>query len=455
MAWASTARSRASVLFHCLVLLGTCLTLAEAGASVTPAAAARPPAAPRVLPSMERASALPATPSNIFLPFLGSAKQPGWPMFQQNARRTGAAGRLLGVNATAVISGSAPTMQWRYTAGGNVTFPAIASDGTLYFGSTDHNLYAINVNGGLKWSYTADDEILRGPALAPDGTIYFGTFGSTANDPALYALHPDGTLKWKYVVAHDESTRLYAFPAILPDGTIYFVSTSPDVLYALNANGGLNWQYTLSATTQYLPAVGPDGTIYVNDTSSDLYAISSSGALSWTYHLSSDTVNHTPLIGADGTIYTGGGDSSAGPTALLAINPDGSLKWSHDFGTEGTAPAALAADGTIYVSTYQAGVVYALSPGNTILWHSKVDTLAGLDPNFTIGVDGVIYAGEYKSLLAGEFVTRLYALNPDGSPGWTYTIDAPGDVGGIGWPPSIGADGTLYLPWEQYLYALR
>ena len=31
--------------------------------------------------------------------------------------------------------------------------PAIGSDGTIYIGSKDYNLYAINPDGSLKWKY--------------------------------------------------------------------------------------------------------------------------------------------------------------------------------------------------------------------------------------------------------------------------------------------------------------
>jgi hypothetical protein len=44
---------------------------------------------------------------------------------------------------------------WSYTTGNAIySSPAIGADGTLYVGSTDGNLYAINSNGSLRWSYT-------------------------------------------------------------------------------------------------------------------------------------------------------------------------------------------------------------------------------------------------------------------------------------------------------------
>ena len=71
--------------------------------------------------------------------------------------------------------------------------PAIGADGTVYVGSWDDNLYAINMDGSLKWSYATGDEVWSSPAIGADGTVYFGCF-----DGCLHAVNPDGTAKWSY-----------------------------------------------------------------------------------------------------------------------------------------------------------------------------------------------------------------------------------------------------------------
>ncbi len=45
--------------------------------------------------------------------------------------------------------------------------------------------------GTLKWSYATGGGIYSSPAVGPDGTIYVGS-----RDFSLYAINPDGTLKW-------------------------------------------------------------------------------------------------------------------------------------------------------------------------------------------------------------------------------------------------------------------
>ncbi len=66
------------------------------------------------------------------------------------------------------------TDRWTYSTGNTVSTAALASDGTIYVGSGDYNLYAINPDGTLKWSYTAGDAVYS-PAVGTDGTIYAGS----------------------------------------------------------------------------------------------------------------------------------------------------------------------------------------------------------------------------------------------------------------------------------------
>ena len=74
-----------------------------------------------------------------------------------------------------------------------VSSPAIASNGILYVGSYDFNLYAINPDGTQKWVFPTKYFIDSSPAIGPDGTIYVGS-----EDKNLYAINPDGTQKWAF-----------------------------------------------------------------------------------------------------------------------------------------------------------------------------------------------------------------------------------------------------------------
>ncbi len=105
------------------------------------------------------------------------------------------------------------SLKWKYETGSWIeSSPAIGSDGTIYVGSYDNYLYAINPDGSLKWRYKTDDRISSSPAIGSDGTIYVGSY-----DNYLYVINPDVSLKWKY----ETDFIIDSSPAIGSDGTIY------------------------------------------------------------------------------------------------------------------------------------------------------------------------------------------------------------------------------------------
>ena len=143
--------------------------------------------------------------------------QPIWPMFGYKAQHTG--------RCPYDTSKNNGTLKWQYKTGDKIySSPAIASDGTIYVGSNDAYLYAVNPDGTLKWKYKTDCPISgSSPAIASDGTIYVGS-----GDAYLYAINPDGTLKWKYKTGN----WIYSSPAVASDGTIY-VGSGDHNLYAI------------------------------------------------------------------------------------------------------------------------------------------------------------------------------------------------------------------------------
>jgi outer membrane protein assembly factor BamB len=159
---------------------------------------------------------------------VGLAQSP-WPKFRGNARNTGRVGSG---------SAAAGTLRWSYTTGGSVqSSPAIGADGTVYVGSDDGKLYALDgATGVLKWSYTTGDGVSSSPAVGPDGTVYVGS-----GDGKVYALDgASGARKCSY----STSALVHSSPAIGADGTVYVGSHDWDV-YALDAATGVKkWSYT-------------------------------------------------------------------------------------------------------------------------------------------------------------------------------------------------------------------
>lgn len=340
---------------------------------------------------------------------------------------------------TAHGAGAPGDLSWSYPTGGAIAFssPAIGGDGTIYVGSGDYKLYAINPNGSFKWSHTTDGEIWTSPAIGADGTIYVAS-----SDPNyLYAIDPDGNRKWSYAI---EGYHQYSSPAVGVDGTVYIgqrtTASVDSKIYAINPNGTFKWSYSTANRIDSSPAIGADGTVYAGSYDRKLYAINPDGSKKWSY-LAGGEIHSSPAIGADGTIYMGALDHK-----LYAVNPNGTFKWYRVLSGQVSSSPAIGADGTIYVGTGEHSAtpvdarLYAVNPDGTVKWSYAVGDTINSSP--AIGADGTIYVGSY------DF--KLYAVNPNGTLAWSYTT---GDA--IGSSPAIGSDGTIYVgSSDSNLYAI-
>ena len=81
-----------------------------------------------------------------------------------------------------VLGQSPGSKKWTYETEGGQDWGAvnstatIGSDGTIYVGSDDNNLYAINPDGSKKWNFKTSGDVYSSPAIGSDGTIYIGTY---------------------------------------------------------------------------------------------------------------------------------------------------------------------------------------------------------------------------------------------------------------------------------------
>ena len=310
-----------------------------------------------------------------------------------------------------------PDIVWdfRYPASTVGSSPAIGNDGTIYIGSEDTYLYAINPDGTLKWRYQTGDQITSSPAIGDNGTIIFGS-----HDNVVYALQPDGTLSWSYNLGH----RIGGSAAIASDGTVYIAPYNGS-LWALNPNGSYKWKYEPSGGNTYSsPSIAEDGTIYYGSDNGQLYAVNPDSTLKWVLQVFSNS-HSSPAIGADGTIYI----NDAG--WLVAVNPSGSQSWKYlTGGVDGPASPIVGSDGTIY--TPGGPYFYAINPDGSLKWIYQDEALY-LRSSAAIGTDGLIYVGGSDNF--------LYAFNASGQIAWKIRS---GTGGNIYSSPAIAIDGVVY-----------
>jgi len=217
---------------------------------------------------------------------------------------------------TQLVGSRTGTLLWRVQAGTNAGGAAIGLDGTVYQGTTNSTLIAINPDGTVKWTVHVPRAVGSTPALTLDGKVVF-----VPEDGNVYAVNLDGTPAWHFLTG-DTFPSPSGSPAIGPDGTVY--TGIDETFYALNQDGSLKWSYSPGGLIGGPPALSRTGRIYV-PIDDDLFALDLAGAFLWRYDVQSPYgLSSAPAVAPDGTIYA----NSVGNT-LFALHPDGSLAWRH------------------------------------------------------------------------------------------------------------------------------
>ena len=311
-------------------------------------------------------------------------------------------------------------LKWKNPIGeysnGVESSPAIVN-GVMYFGSDDHNVYALNAStGALLWSYLTGGSVDASPAVA-NGVVYIGSF-----DGNMYALDAStGTKLWNF------SAGAIGSSAVVANGVIYFGSGDGSV-YALNASTGVKlWSYANAGINYSSPAVA-NGVVYIGSfLDGNGYALNAStGAKLWSYTTGGE-VDASPAV-ANGVVYFGSGDAN-----VYALNAGtGAKLWSYKTGG-GVFSSPAVANGVVYFGSLDHNV-YALNASTGAkLW------------SFTTGFDveycspavanGVVYVGSDDG--------NVYALNAStGALLWNYFIGS--SIGSVNSSPVV-VDGVLYV----------
>ena len=163
--------------------------------------------------------------------------------------------------------------------------PAVVN-GVVYFGSTDHNLYALNASTGAKlWSYATGSAVICSPAVA-NGAVYVGSF-----DHNVYALNATtGAKLWSYTTG----SYLSSSPAVV-NGVVY-IGSEDNSVYALNANTGAKlWSSATGQTIEYSSPAVVNGVVYIASVDQSVYAMNAAtGAKLWSFFTQSGVMVSSP-----------------------------------------------------------------------------------------------------------------------------------------------------------------
>lgn len=312
---------------------------------------------------------------------------------------------------------------WVFGTGGSISSSPVRDGETVYVGSDDKRLYAINVQDGKeRWSFLADSEIYTPPVVVGE-TVYFGT-----SSGLLYAVNINNQqMVWPPFTT---GGIIVCFPAVA-DGTVY-VGSADHNLYAIDAqSGALLGTFPTGGAIRSSPAV-VNGTVYIGSFDHKLYAIDAKNMQQrWSFS-AQDEIQSSPVV-ANGVVYVGSEDDR-----LYAIDAqNGHERW--EFLTKGhVSSSPIVVGDTVYVGG-EDGSIYAINTRDgSQRWSYQTGGPLYSSP---VVVEGVVYIGSQDH--------KFYAI--DAQTGKLLKAFQTGDE--IHSSPAV-VDGSIYVSsWDSKLYA--
>lgn len=356
------------------------------------------------------------------------AQRDGLPTFQYDHANTGYAPNEHGPRTDATVA-------WTVETGDVVVSSPAVVDGTVYIGSANEQLYALDTaTGDVEWTADMSGPVVSSPTVTGD-TVYVRSGNVNRDEGRTYALDASaGTERWTF------GTGGHVAP-VVADGSAYVAAVQG--LVALDpADGTEQWAADVPTPTSIAPALVDDTIYYVGRTTDrgdeDPRTVvtaldTTDGTTRWTHP---DQESRFPSVSSpavvDGTVYVGT------DARLLALDADdGSTVWSRATDS-GVSASPAVADGTVYVHDGR-NRLDALDAGTgEERWHVN----GGANPTSSPAIAGdVLYMG------IDEFVVAMNT--DDGETRWSF-----GTGGDIISSPAV-VDGALYVgSGDNSIYAL-
>ena len=301
---------------------------------------------------------------------------------------------------------------WVFQTTGAIWGSPALSQGAVFIGSDDGNLYALDAQtGSLRWKFASQGIVRSQPAIA-NGLVYF-----TSDDGLLYAINmKDGKQAWNANIGNslDKATRENLGGASPTDYD--YVQSSPNVA---------------------------EGIVYAGSRDGNLYALAAdTGRIIWTL-ATGDKIRATPTID-QGTVYIGSWDK-----LLYAVDAQtGQIRWASPVGGQ-VQSTAVVANGLVYSASRKASVVALDTQTGELNGSTAMGTIYRWKSSPRL-VDGVIYIGSSGS----KIVLGLEALT--GKPTAIYVSPD------FHWSTPLVVRDTLYIGGTSYkpdqtggLYSLK
>ena len=291
--------------------------------------------------------------------------------------------------------------RWQFRTGRAVSSTPAVADGLVFAGSRDNTFWAVDAKTGeerwrfetgrdvpFPWGFESGDLYTSSPVWAA-GTLFFGS-----GDGHVYAVDPrSGALRWRFATGG----RVRSSPAVA-GGRVY-VGSADGTLYALDAASGREaWRFDTEGhalesgrfgfdrrTIQASPAAA-DGRVFIGSRDGFLYAVdAATGRQLWRVDHSMSWVNTSPAV-ADGVVFAGSSDERF----LQAVDArTGRELWR--LATERPVWSSPAVAGDMVYVGDGSGTMYAVDRASgRERWRHKAGRRIFSSP---VVADGVLYVG--------------------------------------------------------------
>jgi outer membrane protein assembly factor BamB/tRNA A-37 threonylcarbamoyl transferase component Bud32 len=203
-------------------------------------------------------------------------------------------------NNVYAISSADGKFQWKYATDGGVVSRPAPFEGNLFIGSEDQRLHVISMRSGkLLWAYYTEGKVRSSPRIA-EGHVFIGS-----DDHMLHAVNVNtGRMVWKFETA--DAIRSTPFVA---NELVYVGSESGD-FYGIDFRGNMKWRFQAKRAVTSSPVVQGEA-IYFTSVDGTLYALDAkNGWPLWRFRLGKASISspvlseeHVYVGAADGFLY--------------------------------------------------------------------------------------------------------------------------------------------------------
>jgi serine/threonine-protein kinase len=219
-----------------------------------------------------------------------------------------AEGRLGATSAVVAMDLDKRSQVWRYPATGGLKQPLrgapVIDSGTVYVGSDDGNVYALDEKTGAKrWAFQTGARVQTSPAVA-GGAVFVIADNSSSGQSTLFALDAaTGKLRWNY---SPRGVALNSSPPTVA-GDRVFVGFGDRTVKAVDAaSGAVLWSSPVRFPFSPFNGLAyASGSVYALDAAGGLYRFdATTGDHRWDFQFDATALRSAPLV-AGSVVYVG------------------------------------------------------------------------------------------------------------------------------------------------------